>query len=489
MLNSVNFINNVAKITSGSFFGQLTFALTTPMITRIYDPEFFGYFAIYSAIVRLISAVSSLRYEMALLITKKEKDAKYLFLISNVFVFIISLISYLVLSLLSLFNSSSTVLILIDSYKEFICLGIFLWGMINVFNASETRFERFSNIGILKFIRPFITAVVTIGYGLIFKSSYFGLFIGDLIGTFFGIIFIFLRNMQSSTIALRNISFDQISFLIKRYKNFPLFGTFEVLVNSLMIQFPVILISNFQPIAVVGAFALANRILLMPMTLFNAGVSQVFLKNASDNKSVSYINNLIIKTLRRLLMLSIFPLIIITLTGEELFLVIFGNNWIEAGKYIEILSWWGFSAFLVQPLSQLIYVYEKQKEALIISFGRLIARLGTLSYCLVTNQDIISTLIYFSCAGLISNLFFLKWLMQITNCPFKRIFKDFTKYLVRSAAFSIPLIIFKYFFDSSSIQVLIISIVLTIFYGVYTILTDKGLKKLLVQSFGQSKDS
>ena len=488
MINSVNFVNNVVKITSGSFFGQLTFALTTPIITRIYDPDVFGYFAIYSAVVRIVSAISSLRYEMALLISKKEKDANHLFLISVVSVFITSFCAYLTLSIFSLFNFFDTLSNLIGSYKEVICLGIFLWGLINIFNSSETRSDRFANIGILKFIRPFVTALVTIVYGLTIKSSYFGLFIGDLIGTLIGLLFVFFRNMGYYKLNIfKNISFEHIFFLIKKYKRFPLFGTWEVLINSLMIQLPVILISNFQPVAVVGFFALANRILLMPMTLFNSGVSQVFLKNASDNKSFFEVNKLIKKTLRRLLMLSVFPLIVIILVGEDLFLVVFGKNWSDAGKYIEILSWWGFSAFLVQPLSQLIYVYEKQKEALIISLGRLFARLGTLCYCLILDQDIISTLMYFSFAGCISNILFLRWLLNITKCSLSSIFQDFLKYLIISTVFIIPLIVSKYFLNISSIQILIVSIFLVVFYGIYLIITDDGLKKLLIQSFNQNK--
>ena len=73
MINSVNFVSNVIKLTSGSFFGQLVFISTTPVITRIYDPEVFGFFAIYSAIVRLVSGISPLRYEIAILIAESIK--------------------------------------------------------------------------------------------------------------------------------------------------------------------------------------------------------------------------------------------------------------------------------------------------------------------------------------------------------------------------------------------------------------------------------
>ena len=94
MINSVNFVSNVIRVTSGSFFGQLVFISTTPVITRIYDPEVFGFFAIYSAIVRLVSGISPLRYEMAILIAEHKEDVKHLVFISSVFVVFVCLLSY-----------------------------------------------------------------------------------------------------------------------------------------------------------------------------------------------------------------------------------------------------------------------------------------------------------------------------------------------------------------------------------------------------------
>ena len=123
---------------------------------------------------------------------------------------------------------------------------------------------------------------------------------------------------------------------LKRYKKFPLFGTWIVLVNSLMLQLPILIISNYYSAMVVGYFALSNRMLQMPMALFNSGVSQVFLKSASENKSASDISTLVFKTLSRLIMIGVFPLLVIAIIGEDLFSIVFGNQWIEAGQYTQV---------------------------------------------------------------------------------------------------------------------------------------------------------
>ena len=127
MINSASFVANVVRITSGSFFGQLILVISSPLITRIYDPEIFGTFAIYNAIVRLISAISPLRYEMAVVIAQKNRDAKHLALIALSFVFITVFLVYQIPTLVKYFNYFSDSTELINTYPLIICTGILIW--------------------------------------------------------------------------------------------------------------------------------------------------------------------------------------------------------------------------------------------------------------------------------------------------------------------------------------------------------------------------
>ena len=483
MINSVNFVSNVIKITSGSFIGQLVFFSTTPIITRIYDPEVFGFFAIYSAIVRLVSGISSLRYEMAILIADTKEDVKQLVLISSVFVVVVCFISYLIISIINFFISFITVISVINSHKFFVCLGIFFTGIINVLISLETQNGKFHNIALFKFIKPLSTSIVNIFYGLLIKSSSLGLIIGDLIGSFLGLLFLVFKSIiDFKSKSLSNLSRIRIIHLIKRYKNFPLFGLWSVLINSAMIHLPVIIISNFQTPLVVGFYALSNRVMQMPMALFNSGLSQVFLKNASDNKSNSLVASLVTKTLIRLIMVSSFPTLSLILIGEDIFSLAFGEKWGPAGKYLQVLSIWAFSAFLVQPLSQLVNVYEKQKEALVINIFRLIVRIGTLLLCLIYIDDFIATLFYFSIAGFVSNIFFLIWLLKLVGCPLRPINIAIMKYFSISLLFSIPIYLIMNFTNLETLYSILFSILLMILYFFYTIFSDHGLKNLLFES-------
>ena len=483
MINSVNFVSNVIRVTSGSFFGQLVFISTTPIITRIYDPEVFGFFAIYSAIVRLVSGISPLRYEMAILIAEQKEDVKHLVLISSIFVFCVCLLSYVIISAIDFLMGFIVAIGVINSHKLLICLGIFFTGMINVIVSLETKNGQFRSIALFKFIKPLSTSIVNVLYGIILKSTSLGLIIGDLIGSFLGLLYLTFESIKDfKSKSLSDLSKNKTLYLLKRYKSFPLFGTISVLINSAMIHLPVIIISNFQTPLIVGLYSLANRVLQMPMALFNSGLSQVFLKNASDNKSNSLVAPLVTKTLIRLIMVSIFPIFLVLLIGEDIFSFIFGKKWVLAGKYLQILSLWAFSAFLVQPLSQLVNVYEKQKEALIINIIRLIIRLGILLFCLTYIDNFTATLFYFSIAGLLSNILFLIWLLKIVGCSLGPINVAIMKYTSISLFFCIPIYMIINFTNLATTYTILSSIFLMILYFVYTIFSDHGLKNLLFES-------
>ena len=92
---------------------------------------------------------------------------------------------------------------------------------------------------------------------------------------------------------MKSLSIADTFKMMKRYKKFPIYGTWSILVSSLMLQLPILIISNYYSLSIVGLFALANRMLQMPMALFNSGLSQVFLKDYLMN----YLNRIICKTI------------------------------------------------------------------------------------------------------------------------------------------------------------------------------------------------
>ena len=73
------FSQNVLTLMTGSTLSQAIPNAVSPILTRIYKPEDFGLYAVYIAIITILGTVVSGRYELAIMLPKKDEDAINIF--------------------------------------------------------------------------------------------------------------------------------------------------------------------------------------------------------------------------------------------------------------------------------------------------------------------------------------------------------------------------------------------------------------------------
>jgi O-antigen/teichoic acid export membrane protein len=164
----------------------------------------------------------------------------------------------------------------------------------------------------------------------------------------------------------------------RRYRRFPLFDTWSALMNAVSWQLPALLLSRFFSAAVVGHYALGFRTLQLPMSLVGTAIGQVFFQRAAAAKRERRLSGLVEKAFGQLAKLGLFPLLMLSLVGRELFVLVFGPDWAEAGVFAQLLAPWIFCWFISSPLSTLISVLEKQRFGLFMNIGILATRLLSL---------------------------------------------------------------------------------------------------------------
>ena len=64
---------------TGTIIAQAIPIAISPILTRIYRPEDFGLYAIFVAIITILGTVVSGRYELAIMLPKKDEDAINIF--------------------------------------------------------------------------------------------------------------------------------------------------------------------------------------------------------------------------------------------------------------------------------------------------------------------------------------------------------------------------------------------------------------------------
>ncbi|MBQ2542370.1 MAG: oligosaccharide flippase family protein, partial [Bacteroidales bacterium] len=92
-------LKNVTLLVSGTAIAQIILMLFQLVLRRLYSPEVFGAFSVYMSIVGILVILSTMRYELAVVLPKEDRKASGLvaggILISlaiNILVLIITII-------------------------------------------------------------------------------------------------------------------------------------------------------------------------------------------------------------------------------------------------------------------------------------------------------------------------------------------------------------------------------------------------------------
>ena len=70
-----NLITNTLTLAGGTYIAQIITLISLPLLSRLFIPKLFGEFAIYMAILLLLSSISTLRYEFAIVQTKNKEES------------------------------------------------------------------------------------------------------------------------------------------------------------------------------------------------------------------------------------------------------------------------------------------------------------------------------------------------------------------------------------------------------------------------------
>ena len=69
------YIRNTLTLVSGNTVAQFIPLLAEPILTRLFPPEDFGLLALFISISSLFSIIATGRYELAIMLPSKERDA------------------------------------------------------------------------------------------------------------------------------------------------------------------------------------------------------------------------------------------------------------------------------------------------------------------------------------------------------------------------------------------------------------------------------
>lgn len=361
-----SFVSNVLTLMTGTTIAQAITIAIAPILTRIYKPEDFGIFALYMAIVSMIAIIATGRYELAIMVPEDDEDSINILALSIGIAFFISFTTFV---LIWLFNAQIIKIIGIDKLSIWIYLipiSVLLTGIYQAFNYWSNRKRQYKRLAISRISQSTTAASVNIGMG--FEGFGFsGLILGGFIGQGIATYVLGWQIWREDKEKKKLISKKKMNENMGKYKDFPIINSIHAFTDSLQSSGVVFLISAFFGDVILGLYSLTMRILNAPLGLIGSSVSQVFFQKASETyNNGGDLRLLLKKTTIRLGLIALPIFVVLVFFAPRIFVLVFGNNWREAGVYTQILSPWIFLNFLSSPVSQIPIIVDKQKYAFYI---------------------------------------------------------------------------------------------------------------------------
>jgi len=317
------------------------------------------------SVASIVSVMATGRYELAIMLPKKDEDAINIVVLSIIISFLVSFITFLIVFF---FNTQITNILgnpKISFWLYFIPLAVLLTGFYQSFNYWSNRKKEYKRLAQSGVLRSFVTAFTNIGMGIKGLGSN-GLILSGIFGQIVATVFLGKDFFNKNRNKFYKVEKIKIFLLIKKYKKFPIFNLPNAFIDKIRLSGINILISKFFSVSILGQYSLAWKTVQLPISLVGSSISQVFFQKIStieNEKLYSYIRVFFI----RLIFLSMPIFIFLYFFAVDIFAFVFGTNWKLAGEIVSILTPWLFLNFLTSPMSQVFIILNKQDKMLIFS--------------------------------------------------------------------------------------------------------------------------
>jgi len=358
------FSRNVLILMTGTAVAQAIPIAISPILTRIYTPEEFGLFALFFALLSILSVLANARYESTVMLPKKEDDALHLFALG---IIINSMVSVIVLLVVVFFNKPITEALGNDEisiWLYFMPIALFFTGLFNILTSMNNRQKNYKDIASATITKSIVMAVVQLSIGLL-KSGASGLISGQILAQFFANVKLF-KNVVKDKNVIFSIKRLKIIALARKYKKFPIFSLPSAFANVLSGHLSNILISSFYSIATLGFYSLVQRVLGIPSALIGKSIGQVYYEEGTrERKRSGSAINTFETTFKKLIIIAFPSFLLLFFIVEELFAFVFGEEWRVAGKYAQIVVPLFGISFVVSSLSSTYDMFEQLKVELV----------------------------------------------------------------------------------------------------------------------------
>ncbi|MFH0757185.1 MAG: lipopolysaccharide biosynthesis protein [Bacteroidota bacterium] len=406
------FFKNVATLISGTTFAQAFSIVIYILLSRIYSEEDFGVFGLYMNILNITIIFSTAKYELAILLPKRDKEAVNLLGLSGLVSAGVSLALLLPVVLLNSQICKWLGSEEISGWLYLIPLSTLLVGLFQSFRNYSNREKKYRLIAGANITQSLGNSLMKLGLGLVIAGAT-GLIFGVVFGQLVGFLLFFVVYVRNQRHKLGWIEAAEMKRLAGLYSLFPKFNMWQGLINNLSGAFPVFVFSSFFSTAIAGLYTFGYMVIYRPVNLVASAFYQVLYQRfvAMQHRGENILPEALL-FIRRTIQWLIIPFVVFGIFAPEIFGFLFSDKWIEAGRYTQIMLPWIFMGALTMPLSFIPDIFRRQQTAMVIDGIRLAVRLAALSVGVMMDSVYLGLALYSGVSTLMT-LYSLTWYFRL----------------------------------------------------------------------------
>ncbi len=365
-------------LVSGSLIGTLITAIQQVLQTHIFSAEAIGTYTYLLAIPLMFIGVTSLRYDVAIVVEKDDHNALALVKVSFLCSIIVAVLVTLFYTIYILFIDKDYI-----SYWYAIPLVFVMlmgYGINNILNSYNNRERNYKMISQTYVIRTLAQRGGVIILGLLFVTllkldelSVFIMIFCYSVGLFFAIAKQ-SKSLREHSKEIKDVTRAEMKEVIKFHKRQPLYATPALFVNSFSYSSISIIMENIYDSVTLGYYSVSTRVLGLPISLVSGNISKVYLENATvEYKNTGKFVNAFKKTFLLLIIMAIPMFLGMYFLAPFFCRILFGEGWEVAGEYIKILALMYSLRLIGNALPPSLAICNKQKVDLIFQIGLAVA--------------------------------------------------------------------------------------------------------------------
>jgi O-antigen/teichoic acid export membrane protein len=293
-------------------------------------------------------------------------------------------------------------------------------------------------------------------FGLNLGAGPAWLILAELLAATMVIIYYVFELGKKAQFKIEIIGWIDLKRLLLEHKNFIKFDVPASLLNFLSWSAASFLLAYFFDAKTVGYYALGFTMLRLPMNLLGKAIGDVFYKkSAGEASDIVMLRKSSNQVVIQLFSFGLLPIMAVFFFGDVLFSFFFGKQWIPAGEYSQVLSFWTFIWFISSPISNLYYILGLQHKFLQFMAVSLIIR--ALAIVIAAKFfDAKSAIVFYSIASLLVYGYQLIYLLKMLKTDFKQLVAN----IFKGSSFALGAIILMFILNMLSLATPILMLII-----------------------------